>query len=142
MFGLDGLRREIEGLDADVCEGAVVEMWTLIDMLTARATSLSEAYERSDVWAAEGASSYTAWLRHKCRRSSGEAHKILTYGRRMEKLPVLAKAWLDGRLSGGQINAVMSNLSDKTLPIFQEYEADFVPFLERLSVKETVYAMR
>src|SRR5438045_9037825 len=127
MFGLDGLRREVDELDPSVCGDTVIEIWTLVDRLTAKATELTSAYERSDDWAAEGASSYTAWLRHKARRSSGEAHKILTYGRRMEKLPVLAKSWLDGRLSGGQINAVMANLSDKTLPIFQEHEADFVP---------------
>jgi hypothetical protein len=142
MFGLDGLRHEIEGLDPAVCADSVVEIWTLVDMLTARATSLTESFERTDQWAAEGASSYTAWLRHKCRRSGGEAHKIVTYGRRMEKLPVLAKAWLDGRMSGGQINAVMANVSDKTLPLFQEHEAGFVPRLEPLSVKDTVYAMR
>src|SRR5438309_1369156 len=130
MFELEELERAVDELDPPLTADSVTRLFAIIDRLQAKGTVVAGAYERTQDWAAEGAASYTAWLRAHARRSGGEAHRIVTNGRRMRSLPVLAQSWLQGRLATGQVNAVLMNVSDQTLQLFAEFEAELVPTLE------------
>ena len=51
-------------------------------------------------------------------------------------------AWLDGGLSGGQVQAIVANLSDRTVDLFAEHEAELIPHIAKLTVVDTGHAMR
>jgi hypothetical protein len=55
---------------------------------------------------------------------------------------VTAAAYGDGRLSGGQLQAIVANLSDRTAGLFAEHETELVPGFVDLSVAETATRMQ
>jgi hypothetical protein len=67
-----------------------------------------------------------------------QAVKLRLTGKRFVELPVLADAARSGVLSGGQVHAVVGTVTDATVDLFAEQEADLVPTLARLDVAETV----
>ncbi len=84
----------------------------------------------------------TAWLRHHARRSARDAARCTKTARRLRGLPVTAAAHREGVLSGGQIQAVVVNLNDRTVGLFAHHEADLVPELAKLTVPDTASAMQ
>jgi Domain of unknown function (DUF222) len=62
--------------------------------------------------------------------------------RRLRGLPVTTAAYRDGVLSGGQIQAIVANLKDRTTGLFAHHEAELVPELTALSVGDTSVAMQ
>src|SRR4029453_7552542 len=62
--------------------------------------------------------------------------------RRLRQLPVTAAAYRDGVLSGGQVQAIVANLKDRTADLFADHEAQLVPELARLAVGDTAVAMQ
>ena len=88
----------------------------------------------------------TAWLRHHTRKSGRQAAGCTRTGRRLRELPVTATAYRDGVLSGGQVQAIVANLKDRTVGLFAEHEAEheaeLVGDVAKLSVGETATAMQ
>jgi hypothetical protein len=74
--------------------------------------------------------------------SGGQAKALLAAGRRAVEVPELAEAWLDGRLSSGQVQAICANVDDKTAGLFAEHAAGLVPKLIGLNVPATVTVMQ
>jgi hypothetical protein len=84
----------------------------------------------------------TAWLRHYAGRSGREAAVCTRTARRLRQLRVTAAAYGDGTLSGGQVQAIVANLNDKTAGLFAEHEPELVPTISGLFVTETATAMQ
>jgi Domain of unknown function (DUF222) len=139
---LERLREAIEELDLPVDGVALTEGFALLDLLTAKLTTAVRDFDASEMWDGDGATSMTAWLRSHAARSGHDAHALATTARRLRRLPVTAAAWGDGSLSIGQVQAVMANLSPRTLDLFAEHEPAVVPALVGLSVADTAAAMR
>src|SRR5205085_7511258 len=57
-------------------------------------------------------------------------------------LPVLAEAWVNGAVTGGQVRIICMQVIDRHLDLFAEHEADILPILHGLSVDDTLAAMR
>ena len=51
-------------------------------------------------------------------------------------------AWETGRLSGGQVTAIVANITDRTAALFAEGEADLVDTLTHLDVTDTTTVMQ
>jgi hypothetical protein len=98
--------------------------------------------DRAGLWDLDHATSGVAGLRQHGRMSSTQAAALLKAGRRAAEVPQLAEAWLDGRLSSGQMQAICANVNDKTAPLFAEHAAGIVPKLVGLSVPDTATAMQ
>jgi hypothetical protein len=128
----------VEGLPDDLGNDEIVALFGVSDLLDAR---LSSALPRVD-HAADGAVSLAHWLRRQARRSAAEASTLVKRTVRLRDCPVVATAWRDGRLASGQVDAVVACVSDRTQPIFTEQEAEIVPLLMPLSVRDTERAMR
>jgi hypothetical protein len=62
--------------------------------------------------------------------------------RRLRKLPVTAVAYRDGVLSGGQLQAIVANLKDRTVGLIADHETELIPQLAALSVGDTATAMQ
>ncbi|HZA75822.1 MAG TPA: DUF222 domain-containing protein, partial [Acidimicrobiales bacterium] len=90
----------------------------------------------------DGATSMTAWLRHRAQSTSRDATLATKTARRLRQLPVTAAAYGEGRLSGGQVQAIVANLTDRTTGLFAQHEPELVPGFGGLSVAETATRMQ
>ena len=113
----------------------------LRDQLEAKLALGIAAFDRDALWELDNETSAVAWLRtHGV--APGDAIGLVKAGRRAADVPTLADAWLAGRLSGGQVKAIVANISGKTAELFAEHAPDLIPALEGLGVAETARAMQ
>jgi hypothetical protein len=136
------LRETITSLDIPVSGDAVVAVFELIDLLTARVLEVVGELDAAEAWRAEGATSATGWLRHRARRSGRDASWCARTARRLRDLPVTGEAYREGLLSTGQVQAIVANVNDEIAPLFAEAEGEMVPLLVPLSVPDVATAMQ
>jgi hypothetical protein len=132
----------IEGLEVPATGDAVIVAFGWVDRIVARVLEAVSELDAGDGWRDDGATSMTAWLRHKARQSGREASRWARTARRLPDLPETAKAYRDGMLSGGQVQAIVANLNDKIAPLFAEAESEMVPLLAPLSVADVSAVMQ
>jgi len=141
----DALATEIDRLDMPAESDAVRELLRLRDRLTAKAVAALGAFDAARSWALVGDTSLTAWLRHHAGAGSREASHLTRTAKALRALPRTAGAYVDGRLTTGQVDGIVANLTERTTPVFAEHEADLVPVLEAeavLDVEEPPEAVR
>ncbi len=139
---LEGLSHAIDELDLPIDSLVLTEAFALADRLNAKLLAAVGEHDTCEVWRNDGATSMTAWLRHHTGRSGRDAARCARTARRLRVLPVTAAAYRDGVLSGGQIQAVVANLEDRTVRLFAQHETELIPELVTLSVHETATAMQ
>lgn len=144
MFGagLEELRAGADRLDLPADGASLVELLSVIDTLTAKATLAVAAYDRDQQWKPDGASSMAHWLRKFADFTTPDSYTMAATARKLGQLPATATAWVEGKLSGGQVSAICSHVTNRTIELFAEQEADTIPVLIPLPVNETVIAMR
>ncbi|HVF13873.1 MAG TPA: DUF222 domain-containing protein [Acidimicrobiales bacterium] len=138
---LEDLAEAIEKLDIPVDGAALARVLALRDQLDARIAEVVGAFDAAELWDIDGATSMTAWLRASAAMTKRSASRLAVLGRRMRQLPVCAKAYGAGSLSGGQIEAMLAHIDDATVAVFAEQEAEVVPYLVPLTVAGTARAM-
>ena len=141
-MSLEGLASAIDEVDVPADGDGLVEALRLLDRLTAKVTAAVGRFDTDGEWAIDGAVSAVSWLRHRAGLAPKAAASVVHTGRRLRELPVTTAAWLDGSLSGGQVQAITANVDDRTEPQFTAQEASLVPTLVPLSVLNTTRAMR
>jgi hypothetical protein len=139
---LKPLAEAIDELDLPVEGSVLVEVFALADRLNAKVLGSVADHDEAEMWRSDGATSMTAWLRYHARRSGRDAANCTKTARRLRQLPVTAAAYDDGALSGGQMQAIVANITDRTAGLFAEHEPGIVPTLIRLSVRDTADAMQ
>jgi hypothetical protein len=139
---LKELAHAIDDLDLPIDSGALTEAFALADRLNAKLLTAVGEHDAAELWRNDGATSMTAWLRHHTRRSRRDAARCTKVARRLRQSPVTAAAYRDGVLSSGQVQAIVANLTDRTVDLFAHHEAELVPELARLSVADTTIAMQ
>jgi hypothetical protein len=139
---LEHLRTMVEELP-DIDRTADLKALIAInDMITARICAAIERVDRSGEIAADGAVTTAHWLRTHTGRSAQEAAFLTKRSIRLRACPELAAAWRDGRLSSGQIDTVMTAVTDRTEAILTDHAAHLVATLAGLSVADTDTVMR
>jgi hypothetical protein len=139
---LEPLADAIDRLDLPVDSVVLTEAFALVDRLNAKLLAAVGEHDAAELWRNDGATSMTAWLRHHTRQSGRQAAGCAKTARRLRQLPVTAAAYRDGVLSGGQVQAIVANLTDRTVGLFARHETQLVPELARLSVGDTAVAMQ
>ncbi len=139
---LEPLADAIDRLDLPVDSVVLTEAFALVDRLNAKLLAAVGEHDAAELWRNDGATSMTAWLRHHTRQSGRQAAGCAKTARRLRRLPVTAGAYRDGVLSGGQVQAIVANLTDRTVGLFAHHETQLVPELARLSVHDTSVAMQ
>jgi hypothetical protein len=138
---MEELAKAIDGLelppDADVLAAA----FTLRSRLDAVLGQAVARFRRERGYLPDGATSTTAWLRDRGGLTRRAAAHTVTVAARVSDLPVTWKAWRDGALSEGQVDAIVANLSTATVETYLAQEGELVPHLSRLSVADTARAM-
>jgi len=69
------------------------------------------------------------------------AQRLWSLSKRLRSLPVCARAYADGVLSGGQVEAIVALLDDEVVEVFAAQEAELVPYLAPLTVAGVSRAM-
>jgi Domain of unknown function (DUF222) len=139
---LEALADAINGLDLPVDGTVLSDAFALADRLNAKLVASVGDHDVAEVWRTDGATSMTAWLRHHTRQSGRQATRCARTARRLRELPVTAAAYRDGLLSGGQVQAIVANLKDRTVGLFAHHETELVGDLAELSVGDTGTAMQ
>ena len=122
--------------------GELREVLGEIDRLQARAAGLAGEVDAAQLFELDGAVSLVGWLVDQARMTSGDAARLAKTARRCRQLPVMAEAWATGELSGGQVQVIVANVSDRLVEGFAAGETQVVPFLTTLPVAETRVAVR
>lgn len=141
MGVFDPLAQLVEELAIPVDGDAIAQLLAVRDRLDAKLAEALVAFERAELWDTDAATSLTAWLKDRGGMSRRDALRTTVRIHRLATLPVTAAAWADGRLSGGQVEAVLAALDAATLARFAEHEHDVVPLLAGLSVDDTRQVM-
>jgi Domain of unknown function (DUF222) len=139
---LQPLAHAIDDLDLPVDNTVLIEAFALADRLNAKLLATVGEHDATEVWRNDGATSMTAWLRHHTRQSGRQAAGCTRTARRLRELPVTSTAYREGVLSGGQVQAIVLNLKDRTVGLFADHEAELVSALAELSVGDTATAMQ
>lgn len=127
---------------ADIDAGDVAHALWLRDRLDAKITLAVGQLDASGMWAFDGAASPTQWLRANGGLRGAEAGGLVKRANKLRALPVITRAWLNGTLSRGQVEAVLANVNGDTLDALARDEADLVPVLRPLSPEDTALVMR
>ena len=93
--------------------------------------------EASGEWAADGAVSFSAWLRHHGRLSHAGAKEWQRHGRFLRRFPALEAAARDGRLSATQIRFIRNACRPQLEPIMHEQQDALVEILAGLDAGDT-----
>ncbi|MGH3659208.1 MAG: DUF222 domain-containing protein, partial [Micromonosporaceae bacterium] len=139
---LQPLADAIDRLDLPVDNDLLAEAFALADRLNAKLVAAVVEHDVAEMWRNDGATSMTAWLRHRAHNTSRDASRCAKTARRLRHLPVTSAAYGEGRLTSGQVHAIAANLSDRTAGLFAEHEAVLVPGFAELSVAETATTMQ
>lgn len=142
MGDLAQLAEVVGNLEVPAIASSLEELLFLIDTLQAKASSLLGEFDDEHGWAHDGSLSLTAWIAYHGRMGRRDAHREAMTARRLRSLPATASAWQSGRLSGGQVAAVMANVPERYLPLYADQETDIVGAFDGLSVRDTALAMR
>jgi hypothetical protein len=137
----NGLAEAIEELLIPIDGEALAGVLALRDRLDARIAVAIASFDRHQLWDTEGASSMTAWLVDRAGLTRRHAAHTAARARRLDRLPVTTDAWRTGRLSGGQVDTIVANVSDEKVDLFAAQEAELVPVLEPLTIRATGRAM-
>src|SRR4051794_29499217 len=105
------------GLDASIQELELPELLSLIDRLNARASVLIAEFDEAERWSLAGATSMTAWLK-AAGQTSRDARLASAIALKLRRLPVTGRAWIDGVLSGGQIQVIVANVTPAAVELF------------------------
>src|SRR4051794_38506976 len=136
---LSDLAEAVTGLNIPVHGESIAQALALRDMLDARISEAVGEYDHQGLAIVEGATSTTGFVK-QC--GAANAVSLVKNARRLRDLPVVSQAWRDGRLTGGQIQAICANLSDATTAMFRDAEAELAPLPEPLSTFDPAIVMR
>jgi Domain of unknown function (DUF222) len=132
----------VDEMDIPVDRHALVTCFGLLDRFSAKLTAAVGDFDAAGAWRDDGATSMTAWLRESVGLSSREASRWARTARRLRELPVTAAAYEAGVLSGGQVQAIVSNLNDEITPLFADAERELVGKLAGMSVRDVTTVMQ
>ncbi len=138
---LKDLAVAIEDLEVPADRDSLIEAIALRDRLDARITDAVGCFEADGWWAVDASASMTAWLRANALMTRRSAQRLRSLAKRLRGLPVCSRAYAQGTLSGGQIEAIVALLDDEVAEIFAAHEAELVPYLMPLTVAGVSQAM-
>ena len=133
-------RIALRGLPAD--GSAMVRVRAVIDRLEAMACEAQVRFDVHELWRDEGAGSLRGWLADECGLGRKAASASARRSERLESWPEVANAWCEGRLTGAQVDTVVSVVPTRFVARFAEQAAGVVEVIAPLDVAGTEAALR
>jgi hypothetical protein len=119
-----------------------VVAWAAHERASARLALAVGRFDQSYKYAADGAVTIAAWLRHRCRMSDRDAAALVARGRFLRDHQPVAEAALDWRLSAGHVQALSTNITHSVKSVFDAHAAELVAIIAPLDVRATEQACR
>ena len=135
------LAAAVDDLEIPVDADALRELFAIRDRLDARLAVAVGAFDAAGLWDVDGDVSMAAWLRHQTGRDQGAATRAAGQARKLAALPACRHAFLDGRLTSGQVDVILANVPGRHLDRFAGHEGELVESLAALDVDELRAAM-
>jgi hypothetical protein len=139
MFA-DGMDRLADAVDALASEtfspDELRELLVLRGRLEAVVTRAVGGFHVTGDCALDGAASTRSWLTWQASLAGSDAARLIRCGTALRSLPVLSAAVESGRVSVGQVDAVVIAVADR-IDAFADDEAVVVDLVAELSVKDT-----
>jgi hypothetical protein len=120
----------------------LVEVFALRDRPRRLAVDRGGAFDRDELYALDGATSTTGWLKDRCRMTGADAARVASTAKRLRDLPHTGQAWRDGALASGHVRAICANVADRHADKFAKIEEAMVGAFEALPVTDAVAVMR
>src|SRR5690554_5112184 len=120
MFG--ALASAVQNLHVPAEPSALIDVAALQDRLVANTTMAVAELDAAGAYEIAGAATMTAWMRTELGLTNTQANRILRTARRIRRFPHTAEAWQAGRLSSGQIECIVANVTERRAPIFEDQE--------------------
>ena len=139
--GLCQLSASVDALDLWATGDDIAAALQASDRLQAKIVEALGRFDGDALYELDAATSTTAWLRQQG-LTSGAAASLVRLAKHLRKLPVTQRAWVEGQLSGGQVQAIVANVDDATIDHLAAVEATLVPLLAPLDVEATADVMR
>jgi Domain of unknown function (DUF222) len=141
-MGTGLLNDAIDALEHTPFEHAIIDKFVCLDRLVASIVTDLDTFDRDNMWAVCGSPSLKSWLKSSCRRTGGEAGAYVRTISLLRSLPVTAEAFADGTLSKGHVEVISANVTDRTIALFAEVEAEMVARLADLSISDSTTVMK
>jgi len=140
--GLPALAEVVDALELEPVSEEIEQALWLRDRLDAKISKALRRFDADEAWSADGSLSLTSWLAAHGRRSRRDSYHEAVVARRLAELEVTATAWADGKLSSGQVAAIVANVPAEHARLYAEHEEEMTPVLAELSVADAASAMR
>ena len=127
--------------DGPLSRDEFLEMLAARDRFEARFAKQAAAFDKSAEWAFDGSVSPAHWMAAHARLAMDDARRLLALGAACQQLPVTGEAVADGTLSVAQVRHIATHISEETVALFVEHEAELVPTLAALPVRHVGLAM-
>ncbi len=128
---------ELAAIASDPTAAGIRANLTLLDRGLASIIADLDRFDQGLGWGIDGAPSLVSWLCSDGRRTRGEASRMVKVMRVLRSLPVTQTAFADGTLAAAQTAVIAANVTDTTIDLFADAEAELVPLLADLSVDQT-----
>ena len=133
---------DLESLELRDHGDAVVEIHRLLDKVEAVRTHAVDRWDATNGWAAENAKSAASWLRCRAQRPGPEASVTVRRARKLRTTPKVAWSFLQGRIGGARVDALLAVRSERTAELFERDEDLLVDHAETLRFDDLLTALR
>ncbi len=117
--------------------------YALRNHLSAILTGAVGRLDAEGSYATDGAVTASSWLRNRVHLDSAEASRTVRTARRLRQWPCTEAAWNAGRLTAGQVRAIVDTIgaNEALADVFAIDEAELVPTISGYSVRHVTMLM-
>jgi hypothetical protein len=112
-----------------------------IDRLEAKVAAAEAEYLKSGGFEVDGYGSMGAFLRHECGMTTAESNRVACRAKKLARWPEVGDGWVDGRVTGTQVQVMTAKVPDRHVERFAITAADTVDIIGPLSTFQTQKAI-
>ena len=136
------LREAIEGLDLAPDADAIAEARELLDRFSATIAAAEAEYATTGQVEVDGYPNMAAFLRHRCDLTLTGSRSVAKRAARLGAWPELGDAWIDGRVTGAQVDLACAKVPDRQVERFAETLEETIAIVGHLTAHETGVVLR
>jgi hypothetical protein len=128
--------------DVAIDSDEIAAVYRLRETLLAKTMAPLREFDAAGLYQLTHARSTAAFLERSAGLSPGDAAVAAKMARRLGAMPETHAAFVDRRLSSGQVRAIVATVAPRILECYTANEAEIVKMLESRSVRDTIHTMQ
>ena len=139
---VDELREVVDKLTIHADDRVLAAVIEVMSTLQAKLAAAIAVFDGHRLWDTSGATSMTGWLRDHG-MTGPAASRCTRVATKIAGLPVTSRAWVQGKLTAGQVEVITAHLRDQQyVDLFAAHEDGVVANLAGLTMHDTNLAMK